>query len=339
MISKTAILLVNLGTPDAPEEGAIRKYLKEFLSDPRIIDLPPLARKSLLNFIILPKRPARVAPKYQKIWMPEGSPLMVYGSRLLGKLRPHIHEEVRLEMAMRYGNPSIKGVLSRLIDEKIDRILIVPLFPQYASATSGSVYQEVFESIKDRWFIPAISVLPPFFKESFYIHSMADLIAENTDLSKNHLLFSYHSLPEKHLHKTLPYESLCMKTSDCCSTLNEENHYCYRAQCFETSRLIADKLGLTEGEYTVSFQSRLGKEMWLQPETGETIEKLALEQKDISVCSPSFLIDCLETLEELGVQERNNFQAAGGRGFSLIPSLNDSNQWVKSFGEYLQGWI
>lgn len=338
---KTGVLLVNLGSPDAPDTPPVRKYLRQFLSDRRVIDLPAPARFLLLNLIILPFRSPRSAHAYRQIWMPEGSPLVVHTRNLarkvaveLDRISPGKH---RVLVAMRYGNPSLKAALDQFGEEGINRIYLVPLFPQYAAATTGSLLAEVYRLAATRWDPPELVCLPPFFSDSFFTDAVAsrgrDLIhAEQPD----HIVFSFHGIPERQIRKSDPDSETCRISDGCCSEISERNFRCYRAACFETARQVAGKLNLQPGSWTVAFQSRLGRTKWIGPYTDSVIRDLAARGiKRVVVFSPAFVADCLETLEEIGLRLNAEFLSCGGSSLTLVPSLNDGDDWAAGFA----GWI
>jgi ferrochelatase len=331
---KKSVLLINLGTPDKPDNQSVYRYLKEFLNDPRVIDLPSWLRWPLVNLLIVPFRHKKSAAAYRKIWQNQ-SPLLENTARLRDKLAVKLGADYQVEFGMRYGNPSIESAIEKFHDPA--SIHIVPLFPQYASAATGSAVEVALQVISQRWNIPAISVTRDFYQEQGFIQAYASTIREtlnyrNVDL----ILFSYHGLPERHIDK-----SNCIV--DCehlnaCSSINATNFYCYRAQCYATTTAIAKALNLPDEKYTVSFQSRLGRTPWIKPYTDLVLPQLIKKGiKNIAVVCPSFVADCLETLEEVNIRTREQWQQLGGGEFIFIPCLNDSDEWVEALSEMVQG--
>ncbi len=333
-MDKKGVLLVNLGTPDSTKVGDVRKYLREFLMDKRVIDIPFLNRWMLVNLIIAPLRAPKSAKEYERLFDEKGSPLKYYGFDVRDKLRRILDESYQVELAMRYQNPSIQEGLDAL--KHCASIHVIPLFPQYASASSGSVQNKVMELVKDWQIIPDIKFTSQFFEEELFLDTIVDnakkLMAE-TDY--DHFLFSYHGIPERQITKG-SVEGYC-QFGDCCNTLTEKNRYCYRAQCFETTRLLVKKLGLKEGSYSDSFQSRLGKTPWIQPYTDEVLVDLANRGfKKVLAFSPAFIADCLETTVEVGETYQEDFKNAGGAQWDLVPSLNAEEKWVECLKEMVQ---
>lgn len=329
---KTGVLVINLGTPDAPSASKVRTYLREFLSDPRVVDINPVGRFMLLNFIILPFRSSKSAEAYEKIWTAEGSPLLFHTRAFSERLQAALPGNAfKVEYAMRYGRPSIPERLEALLSQAVDRLVILPMYPQYASASTGSSLQCVFEALAKRWNVPPVKVVGPFFRESGFIDAIAALGRPHMEsLKPDHILFSYHGLPERQIRRSETLEGHCLKADDaCCAALSFKNQYCYRAQCFETTRLLAARLGLQPGSHTTAFQSRLGRTPWIKPYADLVIQDLARQgKKRLLVFEPSFTADCLETLEEVGLRASASFLAAGGEKLVLVPSLNSDPAWV-----------
>ena len=334
---QVGVLLVNLGTPDSTSVGDVRRYLREFLSDPRVVDINPVGRWLLLNLIILPFRPAKSAEAYKSIWTEDGSPLLVIEKELTEKLQKSLGPSHHVELAMRYGNPSVASGLERLMALQPRKIVVVPLFPQYSSAAFGSAVEKVLEEVKGNWNLPALEILPPFYEDPAFIEAFAAVGREALDdFDADHILFSYHGVPERQVQKSDPTGRHCLQRADCCAQMVEANRYCYRAQCFATTRALAEALQLSPGEHTTTFQSRLGRTPWIQPYTDEYLPELAKQGvKRVAVFCPAFVADCLETLEEIGIQADEDFKAVGGEAVKLIPSLNAHPKWV----EALAGWI
>jgi len=326
---KTGVLLVNLGTPDNPKTPAVRRYLREFLMDGRVIDIPKWQRFLLVQGIIAPFRAPKSAKTYQELWTHEGSPLLVYGYTVQKLLQEKLGNSYHVALGMRYQKPSIAQALEELKSTQVQKIIVLPLFPQYASATTGSVHEKTMEIVKKWGNIPQIKFISQYCNYSGFIQAFAErgkkyLSQEQFD----HVIFSYHGLPERQITKHDPTKT-CLQSANCCEKYSTHNHLCYRAQCFETSRQLAHALNLNPEQYTVSFQSRLGKNPWIQPYTDQTIEKLVKENKKrILVFSPSFVADCLETTIEIGVEYKHLFESLGGERWQLVDSLNDSPIWI-----------
>lgn len=325
---KKGVLLVNLGTPDSTSTGDVRKYLREFLMDGRVIDIDWWKRFLLVNMIIAPFRAPKSAKEYKKVWTDEGSPLLVYGQRVYKMLQESLGSEYKVALGMRYQSPSLAGALQELKEEQVDQIIVIPLFPQYASATTGSIYEEVMDQVKKWQLFPAIQFIDTFAT----LPEMIDIFARKgqkhlDEGNYDHILFSYHGLPERQLKKA---DKQCL-TGDCCGTYHKGNRLCYRAQCYATSRALAENMNLAEDQYTVTFQSRLGRDPWIQPYTDQTLDDLAKKgAKKILAFSPAFVADCLETVVEIGQEYNHDFQEKGGEKIQLVESLNDDPAWVEA---------
>lgn len=329
---KTGVLLINLGTPDKPEEQDVKIYLKEFLNDPRVIDIPTVPRHLLVNYLIIPKRYKNTTRTYKKIWTDNGSPLMYYTLRSAELLQKELGDNFIVEVAMRYRLPSIENSLNKFEKSNVEKLIILPLFPQYASATIGSVHEEVMKIVSKWQVIPEIKFISGFHDHHLYIHACAEVSSEINLNEFDHVLFSYHGLPERQIIKA-DRSGICL-SNNCCDILNENNFYCYRAQCFNTSRLIANQLDINKEKYTICFQSRLGKEPWIKPYADETIIDLAQKRKrKLLVFSPSFVADCLETIYEIGVEYDELFKKHGGEKVTLVPGLNDHHKWIEALNE------
>jgi len=326
------ILLVNLGTPDDPSPPAVRRYLREFLSDPRVVDINPVARKLLLELVILPRRPRVSAAAYAKIWSREGSPLLAFSRALEARVREALGPGHLVELAMRYGRPSIPDALERLRAGGAGRLVVAPLYPQYASSSTGSSLEAVFAALARQPVVPAVSVLPPFYDDPGFIGAFAAVGAPVVAREQpDHVLFSFHGLPERHVQASDHSGRHCLQSAGCCDVMGVANRDCYRAQCFATARALSARLGLQPGTWSVSFQSRLGRTPWIKPYTDLRLEELAREGKRrLCVFSPAFVADCLETLEEIGMRAEEQFKAAGGERLALVPSLNASDAWVEA---------
>jgi ferrochelatase len=330
ILARHGLLLVNLGTPDAPRTQEVRRYLREFLSDPRVFDMHPVKRSLILNLFILPFRPSRSAEAYRKIWTERGSPLLFHTEDLAAKLRTRLGPEVRVELAMRYQSPSIAGALDRLRDASVDRVVVFPLFPQYSSAAWGSAVEKVFAEAGSRWNVPALEVVPPFYDHPAFLDAAAAVARrERAGFEADYFLMSFHGLPERQVTKSdLSPGGHCLRDG-CCASIVPANRYCYRAQCFATARGLAERLGLVEDRWEVTFQSRLGRDPWIRPFTDVRIVELARRGvRRLAVLSPAFVADCLETLEEIAIRGREDFIAHGGEDLRLVPSLNSEDVWA-----------
>ena len=333
----SAVVLVNLGTPPDTSLKSLRVYLREFLMDPRVINLPYLNRWLLVNGIIAPMRPFKIKKNYEKIWMKEGSPLKVYTESLTHALQAEFDRELgdqspEVIYAMRYGQPSIAYTTKKLAKQGITDVLIVPLYPQYASATIGSVYDAFFKQLRKLWHVPTTRGVRPFYNDPLFIEAAAEQAKPFMNNSYDAYLFSYHSLPSNHLTIGETGKNHCKMEDGCCGQSSPDNRFCYRAQCLTTTRLIAQALGVDPKKVLTSFQSRLGYSQWILPYTTNLIHELPKKGvKKLLVFSPSFVTDCIETLEEIGHTEKHNFLAQGGEVFDLVPCVNASPLWVKNF--------
>ena len=326
----TGLLLCNLGTPDDPSPGAVRRYLRQFLADPRVLDINPVGRWALLNLIILPFRPAKSAAAYQKIWTQAGSPLLTHSQDLVRQVRARLGADWAVELGMRYQQPSIESALGNLRRAGADRIVVFPLYPQYSASSTGSSVEEVFRVVAKQWVTPSLAVVEPFyddpgFIEAFAIRGREVIAAERPD----HVLFSFHGLPERHMRKADATGTHCLQSEDCCARIVPANRHCYRAQCFATAHALAARLPLAPGSFGISFQSRLGRTPWIRPYTDIVLPELARQGKRrVVVFCPAFVADCLETLEEIGIRAQHDFKAAGGESLALVPSLNATPAWA-----------
>lgn len=327
-MKKTAILLIQLGTPDSPSVKDVRRYLTEFLNDPRVIDIPWLGRKLLVNGIIVPFRAPKSAKIYKELWdLGNGvSPLKTYSESVKNKLQARLGETAKVFMAMRYQNPSIESVLNEIKKENFDQIIVIPLFPQYASASTGSAIQKVMDITRKWWVIPELKFVSQFWDNEGYIDSIVENAKQFPVNEYDHIIFSYHGLPERQVDKV--YDNDVCANHNCEHEVDEENKFCYKATSYATTRLIATKLGLTEKDYTVSFQSRLD-DKWLKPYSDKEVATLAKNgAKKILVFSPSFVADCLETLIEIGSEYQEIFEEHGGEKVQLVPSSNDHDRFI-----------
>lgn len=330
----TGVLLINLGTPDAPTPDAVGRYLRQFLMDPFVIDAPGPLRWVLVNVAIVPRRKYQSAEAYQKIQLPEGSPLLVYTHALAERVGGELGDVYAVEFGMRYGNPSIDSALQNLKSRGVSRIIALPLYPQYAESSFETAVVETKKSARELGLEGRLTFLPPFYKEPGFINAFTERIRTSIDPAEtDHLVFSFHGVPVSHLRKF--HDSDPPKPSaECCIEVTPTNQNCYRAQCFETARAIAAQLELHPDDYTVSFQSRLGRAEWIGPSTVDVFRDLAQRGvKRIAVACPSFVTDCLETLEEIGMRGKATFLEAGGESFQLIPSLNAEAVWAKAIAK------
>ena len=325
---KSGLLLINLGSPDSTSVGDVRRYLREFLSDPDVIDLPALGRNLLLYGAILPFRPRKSAEAYRTIWTESGSPLIDHTRKLSESVQAILGTEVEVKMAMRYGNPSIASALRQFRDAGIMRVHCIALYPQYSTASMGSTYKEVMRQ-NSRLQVPLfLSTEPAFYCRSGFLDAWSEII--RPELAPDfRVLFSFHGIPERQVLKS-SHDGHC-RLGDCCNTIPD---FCYRAQCLATARTVADRLGLKSDEWEMTFQSRLGRTPWLKPYTDLRLHDLPGEGvRKVIVVSPSFVADCLETLEELNIRAREDFLAAGGEEFRFVPSLNQSPAWVQELAD------
>lgn len=337
-MNKKGSLLVNLGSPDSSNPKDVKKYLGEFLMDERVIDINYLGRLLLVKGIILNTRPKKSAKAYQKVWTDQGSPLIVYSKKLLKKVQDNTN--IPVELAMRYGNPSIKNGIEKLVAQGITEIYLIPLYPQFAMATTETIVVLAEKIIKEQFPNIKLTHLPAFYLREDYIEVLSNRIKKELDiLNPDHLLFSFHGVPERHIKKSDITKSHCKIDGTCCQTKSPAHNFCYRHQCYETTKLVAEKLKLDTCFYSVSFQSRLGRDPWLQPYTDITIKNFALSGlKKIAVVTPAFVSDCLETLEEIGMEAKHSFLENGGTQFNIIPCLNDDETWAKTLAKWIEYW-
>lgn len=325
------VLLVQLGTPDAPTTADVRRYLTEFLMDGRVMDIPYMGRSLLVKGVIVPKRAAASAHTYSTIWDAEnGSPLMYYSLLQQKMLQEELGEDYHVELAMRYQNPSLESVLAKMQGMFLESIRVIPLFPQYASATTGSIIDKVMELMRSWPYFPEVSFVSNYCEEESMITTFAEHGKRHDVAAHDHVLFSYHGLPVRQLGKVDPSGNLNCPDSGCDTCKVETNPFCYLSQCYGTSRAIAKKLNLREDQYTVCFQSRLGKTPWIQPYTSDSLHDLAHKGvKKLLVFSPAFVSDCIETLDEIQVEYANEFKELGGELVTMVESLNDDPRWIQ----------
>jgi len=324
------VLLLQLGTPDSTEVGDVRRYLREFLSDPRVLDIPAPARALLLNAVILPFRPRRSAEQYRKIWTDRGSPLLIHTEDLATALEKRLGDGYAVRVGMRYQSPSIASAFDELTVAGCDRVVIAPMFPQYSSAAYGSAVEKALDLAAGKWNIPAVSTLPPFYDDPGFVQSVADIARPLLDeFRPDHVLFSYHGLPESQIRKSDPSGDWCLRRSDCCEAMRAENRFCYRAQSYATTRAVAETLGLDEADGSTAFQSRLAGQKWIEPYTDGVLGDLHNDGvRRLAVLTPSFVADCLETLEEIGMRLRAQWKGIGGEDLLLVPCVNASAAWA-----------
>jgi len=334
-MNKTGVLLIQLGTPDSPSVPDVRKYLREFLNDARVIDIPWAARKVLVNLIIVPFRAPKSAKIYQKMWTENGSPLLFYSERLAHKLQKILGDSYEVELSMRYQSPSMDEVLERMRKKNFDRILILPLFPHYASATSGSAVDKAMKIIKKWWVIPEIKMITQFWDDEGYLNAFTERGKQHNITDYDHVIFSYHGLPVRQVDKVYVDGKLCTD-HNCENVITEDNKYCYKAQCYATTRALAERLNIPSDKYTVSFQSRLDKD-WLTPFTDKVVIGQAEKgAKKLLVFSPAFVADCLETVIEIGDEYQQLFREHGGENVQLVESLNDNDTWVAAVKDLVE---
>ncbi|MEL6812333.1 MAG: ferrochelatase [Bacteroidota bacterium] len=336
---KKGVLLVNLGSPDSTNPKDVKKYLDEFLMDPRVIDVPKWARILLVRGIILNTRPKKSAEAYAKIWWEEGSPLIVLSERLQKKVQERVNVPVAL--AMRYGSMTLKKGLQELVDQGVTEVKTIPLYPQFAMATTETIDVKVDELVQE--FFPQVTITrtPAFYHKKDYIKVLAESIGEKLKgLEYEHLLFSYHGVPERHIRKSDITKGQCKMDGKCCFKMGSKQHeFCYRHQCEITTVNVAKYLGLERGTYSTSFQSRLGFDPWLQPYTDRTIERFGKEgMKKMAIVTPAFVSDCLETLEEIAMEGEEIFHEVGGEEFTTIPCLNDRDDFAQLLANWIEEW-
>lgn len=332
MAETKGVLLLNLGSPEKPEPDALRVYLEEFLMDERVLDYPELVRNLVVKGFILPTRPTRSAEAYRSIWWPEGSPLVVLGRRVQQALQARTRLPVAL--GMRYGQPSARTALRGLLAAGVREIFAIPLFPHYAMSTIESAVVKVREELHALDPDAELHIHPPYYDDPAYIHALVESARPHLQ-EYEHLLFSYHGLPERHIRKTDPTHAHCLHSEDCCETPSMAHNTCYRHQIKRTTAAFVEALNIPAQRYSVSYQSRLGRDKWLQPSTEAMLAELAGRGvRRLKVVCPAFVADCVETLEEIGIRGREVFMQAGGEEFQLIPCMNDHPAWIDA----LAGW-
>ena len=326
-LSNSIYLLMNLGTPEAPRPERVAPFLKEFLNDPLVIDIPTLFRWPLVNFFIVPRRLGKVVDAYRSIWTKKGSPLKVHTEQLAAALQRQVGHRAEVKWVMRYGKPTLESILSEIDPER--EIKVLPLYPQYALSSTQSSLNEIKRQVKKFKLKNRIKFLPHFYQYNEFNSIYASIFKKYAPDQWDHVLFSFHGLPVRHLTKVTPKGSHCTRSPNCCDEINLSNSHCYRAQSYHSAHQIAHHIGLPKDKYTVSFQSRLGRAEWIKPYTDIWLEE-AIHQgiKDLVVLCPSFVTDCLETLEEIKIRECENFKKRGGRSLNLIPCLNSEPEWI-----------
>lgn len=329
--------MLNLGSPDSTSVPDVRRYLKEFLLDERVIDSSPLVRNLVVRAFILPTRPKQSAEAYSKVWTDDGSPLIITSRNVQQKVQDKV--SIPVHLAMRYGNPSIPDAIAHLKAQDIEELFIMPLYPHYAMSSYETVLVRVQEELKLQ--APTITwdLMQPFYQDDDYIHAMAENARPHITDELDKILFSFHGIPERHLTKADSSKAHCLTTPDCCNVCHPVHTTCYRHQCFETVKALTKELGIPLGKQYVSFQSRLGREPWLRPYTDYVLEEFPSQGvKNIAVMCPAFVADCLETLEEIEMEGREEFLEAGGESFKMIPCLNEHPAWIAMLANRIQAW-
>ncbi len=330
---RTAVLLVNVGTPDEPTVPAVRRYLFDFLNDRRVIDLPLIQQKLLVNLIIVPFRAPKSTKLYEMLWTPEGSPLLVNAEKNREKLQQELGDDFQVFTAMRYQNPALKKVLHQVRDQRFGRMIVIPVFPQYASSTTGTIAQFVSKEIAKWTVIPEVRFVSQFYDHPSFVKAFTARIREYQPETYDHIVFSYHGLPNTHVDKVHP--EIASTECTCEQAMPEHGKYCYKATCYETTRLLAKSLNLNPSDYSVSFQSRLTKN-WLKPFSDELVVQKAIDGvKRILFVAPAFVADCLETTIEIGVEYQELFEKHGGEKIQLVESLNDHPLWIETLKELI----
>lgn len=325
-MKKIGVLLINLGTPDSPSTADVRSYLFQFLNDPRVMDLPWLLRKILVNLVIVPFRAGKSAKIYQKLWTENGSPLLYYSKKVARLLDDTLGDDYSVHLAMRYKNPGIPDVLAQMKKLNYSHIVVLPMFPHYASASTGSALEMVMKEIRTWWAIPELKLISQYYDNPDFLDAIVDRASKYDLNDYDHVLFSYHGLPTRHVDKV--YEEGLCADRNCAHEITTDSQYCYKASCFATTRLLAERLGLKESDYTVCFQSRLDKN-WLEPFSDKIVEARGKQgDKKLLVFSPAFTADCLETVIEIGDEYQQIFVKNGGEKIQLVESLNDHPLWI-----------
>jgi len=333
------LLLSNLGTPEGSDVLSVKNFLGEFLMDRDVISLPWPLRYLLVHGVILRKRPEESAKNYQKIWTNEGSPLLVNSVNFASKIQDRLYPRLKVKLGMRYGNPSLRKSLLELQEAGVTELIVTPLYPQYAEATTVSTLKKVEEDLASiNWKPKKITFIKDFFHHESFARAQNQLLKKYAkSYQYDHVLMSFHGLPIAQIKKVDTSKQHCLKSNSCCDNWGQKNRYCYRAQCFETGRLIANFSGIPQSQFTVSFQSRFGRSKWIQPYTEEVIDSLIKKGvKRLLVMCPAFVADCLETLEEIEIRLKEDFIAKGGEDFKMLPSLNSEDFWADAFVSILE---
>ncbi|MDF1589319.1 MAG: ferrochelatase [Gammaproteobacteria bacterium] len=335
-MTKRALLLANLGSPDNCDVASVRRYLNQFLMDPYVIQLPWFIRRLIVSLFVLPKRPKASAHAYQSVWLPEGSPLIVLSQRLRDALQAKL--DIPVAMAMRYGNPSIESQILKLVnDDQADEIVFMPMYPHYAQSTITTSVEQAKKVIKKHNLAVKLTVVEPFYNKPDYIKALVESAKPYLEQDYDHLVFSYHGLPESHITKLDSSGAHCLNKQDCCQLPHPAHKTCYRHQVMATTRAFAQQAGLNPSQFSVAFQSRLGRAKWLGPNTEDRLRELAQSgAKNVLVICPAFVTDCLETLEEIAIRGQEVFSEAGGETLTLIPCLNDHPAWVDVLADWCQ---
>ncbi|MBC7659363.1 MAG: ferrochelatase [Chitinophagaceae bacterium] len=337
-MGKTGVLLINLGSPDGPDTASVRRYLREFLFDPRVIDIPPVQRWLLVYGVISIFRSPNSAHAYQKIWTTKGSPLVEAGRDLARRVQDILGDAYLVRIAMRYGKPSIASEVKAMLDAGVEKIHAFPLYPQYAGASTASSVEELWRVLSKEIAFPEVKIIGDFYDHPGFIASFAEVAKKHlADFHADHVLFSYHGLPEHQMQSADRSGQHCLKAPDCCQTITSVNRLCYRAQCFATTFALQKALGRTMEDSSLSFQSRLGRATWIQPYTDQELPILIKRGvKRLAVMCPAFVADCLETLEEIQIRAAEDWKALGGEALTLVPSLNSEEIWCRSVADMVK---
>lgn len=335
---KKGAILINLGTPDSPEPNDVKKYLDEFLMDPYVVDIPWVFRWMLVKGIILRTRPKQSSEAYHKIWGAGDSPLRIHLNDLTSQVKAHLGSEYEVAAGMRYGKPSIASAVEQLKSAQVSKIVAIPLYPQYSLAASESSIELLKKELRQSMPQAELKLISEFYAEEWFLEPFRQIIQSHLSQTQwDHLLFSFHGLPERQVKKADPSKDYCLRSFDCCRELVVSNRHCYRAQCFATARMLAAKLGLRSEQYSVGFQSRLGRTPWIEPHTDVLYQQLAQKGiKRLAIACPAFVSDCLETLEEIAIRGKEQFKSFGGEDLTLIASLNGSESWTRAVAQTIK---
>lgn len=335
--SKTGVFLVNLGSPDSYDPKDVKVYLREFLMDKKVIDLPKIFRTALVEGIILNVRPKESAEAYELIWWDEGSPLIVISEQVVEKLRARLGDDVPIGLGMRYGNPSIEAGVQDMLDQNpdLEEIFLIPLYPQFAMATSETVIERTKEVLQEKYPHLDMVIKDPFYDDPMYIKALGESMKPYITDDIDHVMFSYHGVPERHIKKRDITGEHCLKCENCCEVTSTAHAFCYRHQDVVTTHKAVEYLGLEDDRWSIAFQSKLGIDPWLKPATDDELVRLAEEGiKKVAVVCPAFISDCIETLEEIGIRGKEDFVEAGGEDLVLIPCINDSDLWIDTLEQW-----